>query len=105
MLSFVEWTEAIYSRKSKLEEIIDRMKYRKLQIRGPVTPAAITLPYNLITTCSESDEQLKAKYARDDILIKLNYEEDKLKREIAYIENVGEFPPEDALKQTREINT
>ena len=102
MLSFIAWTEAIYSRNNKLEEIADRIKYRKLQIRGPVAPVVQSLPYRLCINDSMSDDDIKAKYATDDILIKLSYEEEKLKKEISYIENVGELPPEDALKYTRE---
>ena len=83
MLDFLVWRSAIDKRQAEKAEIIDRMKYRKMKLRGAVAPVATKL-------CKERDDL----YASDKELIDLQYLLEKLNSEIEYIECTGEFPPD-----------
>ena len=83
MLDFTEWSRAIGDRRNKLVEIEDQMKYRKIKLRGSISPEAEYLLRDPVEI-----------YAKDKELTELEYIRVRISDELKYLENTGDYPPD-----------
>lgn len=85
MLEFTEWMKELKKRKDE-DDILDaRLQYRMIQIIGGRQKAPAR---------SRLTEEEERKIDNDPEIIKLRYQKSIVQKEIIYIEDMGELPPE-----------